>query len=76
MPRVPEAIAILYDCFKIGAIAVPISSNFSAGATATRIEDSECRILFTGDGFQRRGNEVTLKRSADEAIEQAGHVDV
>jgi len=75
MPMVPEVISILYGCFKVGAIAVPIFSGFGVDATATRIEDPEVSVLFTGDGFLRRGDEVTLKGTADEAIEQAGHVE-
>jgi len=75
MPMVPEVTSILYGCFEVGAIAVPIFSGFGVDATATRIEDPECSVLFTGDGFQRRGSEVTLKATTDEAIEQAGHVE-
>ena len=75
MPMVPEVISILYGCFKVGAIAVPIFSGFGVDATATRIEDAECSVLFTGDGFYRRGSEILLKEAADEAIAQAGHVE-
>jgi acetyl-CoA synthetase len=75
MPMVPEVASILYGCFKVGAIAVPIFSGFGVDATATRIEDAECEVLFTGDGFYRRGDEITLKEAADEAIEEAGHVE-
>ncbi|EFW92613.1 AMP-dependent synthetase and ligase [Haladaptatus paucihalophilus DX253] len=75
MPMVPEVISILYGILKVGAIAVPIFSGFGTDATATRIEDSECSVLFTGDGFYRRGSEVVLKDTADEAIEEAGHVE-
>jgi acetyl-CoA synthetase len=75
MPMVPEVTSILYGCFKVGAIAVPIFSGFGVDATATRIEDSECSVLFTGDGFYRRGGEITLKGDADEAIAEAGHVE-
>ncbi len=75
MPMVPEVISILYGCFKAGAIAVPIFSGFGVDATATRIEDAECTVLFTGDGFYRRGSEVTLKDAADEAIAEVGHVE-
>ncbi|WP_435195642.1 AMP-binding protein [Natronomonas sp. EA1] len=71
MPMVPEVISILYGCFKVGAIAVPIFSGFGVDATATRIEDPEVDVLFTADGFYRRGSEVTLKGTADEAIAQA-----
>jgi len=75
MPMVPEVASILYGCLKVGAVVVPIFSGFGVDATATRIADAESRVLFTGDGFYRRGEEVRLKATADEAIEQAGHVE-
>ncbi|WP_135820258.1 AMP-binding protein [Halostella litorea] len=75
MPMVPEVVSILYGCFKVGAVAVPIFSGFGVDATATRIADSEPSVLFTGDGFYRRGDEVYLKGTADEAIAEAGHVE-
>ncbi|THE62953.1 acetyl-CoA synthetase [Salinadaptatus halalkaliphilus] len=75
MPMVPEVVSILYGCFKVGAIAVPIFSGFGVDAAATRIDDSACSVLFTGDGFYRRGDHVYLKGGADDAITQAGHVE-
>jgi len=75
MPMVPEVVSILYGCFKVGAIAVPIFSGFGVDATATRIADSECSVLFTGDAYPRRGDAIHLKEAADEAIEEAGHVE-
>jgi acetyl-CoA synthetase len=71
MPMVPEVIAIMYGCFKAGAITVPIFSGFGVDATATRIEDPEVDVLFTADGFYRRGDRVTLKDAADEALADA-----
>jgi acetyl-CoA synthetase len=73
MPMVPEVVSILYGCFKAGAIAVPIFSGFGVDATATRIEDPEVDVLFTADGFYRRGDRMTLKGTADEAIAEADH---
>ncbi|MFP9193367.1 AMP-binding protein [Natrialbaceae archaeon A-CW1-1] len=75
MPMVPEVVSILYGCFKVGAIAVPIFSGFGVDAVATRLEDADCSVLFTGDGFYRRGSPIFLKESGDEAIEEAGHVE-
>ncbi|MFC7249848.1 AMP-binding protein [Halomicroarcula sp. GCM10025324] len=72
MPMVPEVASILYGCLKVGAIAVPIFSGFGVDATATRLADADCSVLFTADGFHRRGSEVHLKGTADEAIKQAG----
>ena len=75
MPMVPEVVSILYGCLKVGAIAVPIFSGFGTEATATRIDDAAPSVLFTGDGFYRRGEELRLKGDADAAIEAAGHVE-
>ncbi len=75
MPMVPEVVSILYGCFKVGAIAVPIFSGFGVDAIATRIEASTCSVMFTGDGFYRRGDEILLKEQLDAAIEQVGHVE-
>ncbi len=75
MPMVPEVVSILYGCFKVGAIAVPIFSGFGVDAVATRIEDAACSVLFTGDGFLRRGDPVFLKSTADAAIAEAGQVE-
>ncbi|MFB6157208.1 MAG: AMP-binding protein, partial [Haloferacaceae archaeon] len=75
MPMVPEVVSILYGCFKVGAVAVPVFSGFGVDAAATRLEDPGCSVLFTGDGFYRRGSEVHLKGTADEAVEQAGCVE-
>ncbi len=34
MPMIPEVVTILYACFKLGLIAVPIFAGFGAGAIA------------------------------------------
>jgi len=71
MPMVPEVASIFYGCLKAGAVAVPIFSGFGVDATATRIADADCSVLFTGDGFYRRGSTVELKETADAAITEA-----
>ena len=47
MPMVPEVVTILYACFKLGLIVVPIFAGFGPGAIATRLEDSGARLVFT-----------------------------
>ncbi|MFB6267882.1 MAG: AMP-binding protein [Halodesulfurarchaeum sp.] len=74
MPMVPEVIALMYGIFKVGAIAVPIFSGFGRDAVATRLADAESTVLFTGDGFYRRGDPVRLKGTADQAIADTGFV--
>jgi acetyl-CoA synthetase len=68
MPMVPEVVSILYACFKLGLIAVPIFSGYGAAAIATRLDDSAARIVFTATGLQRRGKLLPLKEKIDQAI--------
>jgi acetyl-CoA synthetase len=69
MPMVPEVISAMFACWKVGAIAVPIFSGFAAKATATRMEDAGVKLLFTADGYTRRGKLVKLKEEADRAVD-------
>jgi acetyl-CoA synthetase len=68
MPMVPEVVTILYACFKLGLIVVPIFAGFGAGAIATRLENSGARVVFTTDHAQRRGKVLPLKERVDQAL--------
>ncbi|MFN3321996.1 MAG: AMP-binding protein [Bryobacteraceae bacterium] len=70
MPMVPEVVSILYGCFKLGLIVVPIFAGFGQGAIATRLEDSGARVLFTADSLERRGKVIPLAaKTAASAVE-------
>ncbi len=69
MPMVPEVVAVLFGCLKIGAVAVPIFSGFGDQPLAARLEDSEARVLFTADAGKRRGKVIPIKPDADKAAE-------
>ena len=75
MPMVPEVVVILYACFKLGLIAVPVFAGFGAGAIATRLDDSSARLVFTADHLERRGKIIPLKAKVDEALEKCSSVD-
>lgn len=75
MPMVPEVVTILYACFKLGLIAVPVFSGFGYSATAVRLQDSGARVLFTADFLERRGRPIPLKAKADEALAQGGAIE-
>jgi acetyl-CoA synthetase len=75
MPMVPEAVIAAYACAKIGAIYLPIFSGFGAPAVATRLNDAEVKLLFTADGFYRRGTKVAMKAVADEAVASSPSVE-
>jgi len=68
MPMVPEVVIILYACFKLGLIALPVFSVFGYGAVSVRLEDSGAKLLFTADSLERRGRRIPLKQKADEAL--------
>ncbi len=68
MPMTPEVVTILYACFKLGLVVVPIFAGFGSGAIATRLEDSGARVVFTADFLERRGKRIPLKQRVDEAL--------
>src|SRR5437764_63607 len=53
---------------RIAAVYTPCFSGFGPQAVASRLEDPEAKVLITLDGFQRRGNVVKVKETADEAL--------
>jgi acetyl-CoA synthetase len=68
MPMAPETVAATLACAKVGAPYLPIFSGFGADAVAKRLQDAEAKVLFTADGFFRRGAPVDMKSVADEAV--------
>ncbi|MEA2353958.1 MAG: acetyl-CoA synthetase [Solirubrobacteraceae bacterium] len=68
MPMVPEAVVAAYAIAKVGAVYLPIFSGFAAGAVASRLRDAGARILLTADGTLRRGAQVPMKPTCDEAL--------
>jgi acetyl-CoA synthetase len=67
MPMAPETVAATLACAKVGAPYLPIFSGFGADAVAKRLQDAGAKVLFTADGFFRRGAVVDMKAVADEA---------
>jgi acetyl-CoA synthetase len=65
---VPELPAAMLACARIGAPHSVVFGGFSAEALRDRINDAEAKVLITGDGAWRRGQEVPLKQNAEDAI--------
>src|SRR5204863_748336 len=70
----PEAVIATLAVLRIAAIYTPCFSGFGAQAVASRLQDSEAKVLITADGFHRRGHVVKLKETADEALAQCPDV--
>ena len=69
LPMIPELAISLLACARIGAIHSVVFAGFSATALATRINDSDCKMVITSDGSYRGAKTIDLKRIVDEALE-------
>ena len=68
MGMTPELAVALLACARIGAIHSVIFGGFAANAIADRVNDAGCVAIITQDTSYRRGTEIQLKRTVDEAM--------
>jgi acetyl-CoA synthetase len=69
VPMIPELAIATLACARIGAIHSVVFAGFSAVALATRINDSDCKMVITSDGSYRGAKTIDLKGIVDEALE-------
>ncbi|GGA73271.1 acetyl-coenzyme A synthetase [Flavobacterium palustre] len=74
LPMIPELAVAILACARIGAIHSVVFAGFSAKALATRIIDSESKLLITSDGGYRGNKTIELKDIADEALQSCPSV--
>src|SRR5829696_5827516 len=65
LPMVPEAVAAMLACARIGAPHSVVFAGFSAEAVKDRIIDCEAKVLITADFSLRRGKPLPMKESVD-----------
>lgn len=70
LPMIPELAIAVLACARIGAIHSVVFAGFSSQALATRIQDSDCKMVITSDGSYRGAKTIDLKGIVDEALEQ------
>ena len=75
LPMIPELAMAVLACARIGAIHSVVFAGFSATALATRINDSNCKLVITSDGSYRGAKTIDLKGIVDEALEHCSGVD-
>jgi acetyl-CoA synthetase len=71
MPLVPELAIAMLACARIGAVHSIIFGGFSAEAIADRNNDAKARLQITADGGWRRGQQLQLKATVDEALKKS-----
>jgi acetyl-CoA synthetase len=75
MPMVADVVVVLYACFKLGLIPVPIFAGFGVGAIVSRLQDSGARLVFTAESLTRRGQNIPLIEKVREAAAQCPGVE-
>jgi acetyl-CoA synthetase len=75
VPMIPELAISVLACARIGAIHSVVFAGFSATALATRINDSDCKMVITSDGSFRGSKTIDLKGIVDEALESCSCVE-
>jgi len=69
LPMIPELAVSVLACARIGAIHSVVFAGFSSMALATRINDSDCKMVITSDGSYRGEKTMDLKGIVDDALE-------
>ncbi len=75
MPMLPEAVAAMLACARLGALHSVVFGGFSSEALRTRINDAQAKVVITTDGQYRRGKAMPLKSNVDEAVAGADSVE-
>jgi len=72
---VPELAVAMLACARIGAIHSVIFGGFSAEAIRGRVNDSDCKMIITGNVLHRSGKQIHLKDIVDEAATETPSVE-
>ena len=72
MPMVSEAAIAMLACTRVGAVHCVVFGGFSPESLASRIEDSQAKIVITADSGMRGGKPVPLKKNVDTALQIHG----
>ena len=73
MPMVPEAVFAMLACARLGAVHSVVFGGFAAQELATRIDDSQAKLVITASCGLEPGRVVAYKPLVDQAIELARH---
>jgi len=73
MPMIPQAIAGMLACARIGAVHSVVFGGFAAKELATRIEDAEPKLVLAASCGVEPGRVVAYKPLLDRALELSVH---
>ena len=75
MPMIPELAIAMLACARIGAIHSIVFAGFSSKALASRINDSECKLLVTANEMHRGKKLIDVKSICDEAMKSTPSIE-
>ena len=73
MPMIAEACFAMLACVRIGAIHSVVFGGFASHSLASRIDDSQPRVVIAAEAGSRSGKSVPYKPLLDEALSLATH---
>lgn len=62
MPFNLNSAIAFYSILRIGAVVVPMFSGYGYEAVKTRVEDASIKLLFTSEGYMRKGKFIDMKK--------------
>ena len=68
MPLVPEGIVTMLACARIGAVHSVVFAGMGTEALRSRLVDSGAKAIVCSDYTWRRGRQIALKPTVDEAV--------
>lgn len=68
LPMIPEVVAAMLACARIGAPHNVVFGGFAAEAVKERMEVSGARALITVDGARRKGKTAPVKETVDQTM--------
>jgi propionyl-CoA synthetase len=71
MPMVPEAIFSMLACARLGAIHSVVFGGFAAHELATRLDDSQAKVVISASCGLEPGRVVAYKPLLDQAVDMA-----
>jgi acetyl-CoA synthetase len=69
LPMLPETVAAILGCARIGAIHNVVFGGFSAESVRERMEFSDAKLLVTADATLRRGEPTPMKEKVDPLLD-------
>ncbi len=75
LPMIPELVVSMLACARIGVVHSVVFAGFSSSALATRINDSDCKLVVTTDGSFRGNKTIDLKGIVDVALKECPSVE-